>query len=83
MSLELVAFFLTVFYPIVNRVLYMGFSNPICIKLDGIGIKKLEKHDNYMDLLVNHKCRSFGKLVIHILLYVVLFFSFANLGLHF
>lgn len=80
---SLYAFFLTVFYPIVNRALYMGFSNSICIKLDGIGIKKLEKYDNYMDLLVNHKCRSFGKLIIHVLLYVVLFLSFANLGLHF
>ena len=65
---NLYAFFIVVFYPIINRVLYMSFSNSICILLDTYKVKRISN----MDTLVNHRSKSFIKIFIHILLYMVI-----------
>ena len=68
----LIAFFNTTFYILINRILYMGFSNSICLKLDRNRINKLKGKPNYMDLLVNHKNKSIAKIIINILIYIVI-----------
>lgn len=70
---NLIAFFNITFYIIINRVLYMGFSNVICLTVDKYKIKKIKrKNNNYIDKLVKHKSRSLTQVIIHILLYIIL-----------
>ena len=68
----LLAFFNLTFYILINRVTYMAFSNPICIELDKIKIKKIKKHKNYIDKLARHKSKSFLSLLIQILIYIII-----------
>lgn len=70
---NLFAFFNIVFYPIINRMLYMGFSNIICLKLDKIKINKIQKKENSTQILEKHKSRSLAKLIINILIYAITF----------
>ena len=69
---NLFAFFNIVLYPIVNRMLYMGFSNVICIKIDEINIKKIKKQENYIQKLEKHKNRSWIKIIINLVIYVIM-----------
>ena len=60
------------FYIVINRVLYMTFSNAICIELDKIKIKAIKKHnENYIDKLVTHKSKSIISLLVQILIYIL------------
>lgn len=69
----LLAFFNITFYIVINRVLYMAFSNPICIVLDKIKIKRIKKHNkNYIDKFVNHNAKSILTLLIQILIYIII-----------
>ena len=74
------AYFNTVFYPIINRAFYIGFSNTICIFIDKCMVKKLMLKSNYIDKLIKHKSKSFLKLFIHILLFIVVIIIFLHLG---
>ena len=68
----LLAFFNVTFYIIINRVLYMAFSNPICIALDNLKIKIIKrKKKNYIDIFVNHHAKSILTLLIQILIYIL------------
>lgn len=69
----LVSFFNTIFYITTNRVLYMAFSNVICIKLDNIKIEKLKQENNYMDKIVNHKNKNILYLILNIIISVPIF----------
>ena len=68
----LLAFFNITFYILINRVLYMTFSNPICIKLDNIKIKKIKKKKNYIDKLVRHKSKSIISLILQLVIYIII-----------
>ena len=57
----------TVLYLVINRVIYMSFSNPICIELDKCKSKKIKDTNK----LINHKCRNMMFLLIHILLSIM------------
>lgn len=54
-------------YITINRIIYMSFSNPICIEIDKCKSKKIKDTNK----LVNHKCRNILYLIIHILLSVI------------
>lgn len=54
-------------YIIINRIIYMSFSNPICIEIDKCKSKKIKDTNK----LVNHKCRNILYLIIHVLLSVI------------
>ena len=67
-SATLILIFLnTISYISLNRIIYMSFSNPICIGLDKCKSKKIKDTEK----LVNHKCRNMMYLLIHILLSVI------------
>ena len=67
-SATLILIFLnTISYISLNRIIYMSFSNPICIGLDKCKSKKIKDTNK----LVNHKCRNILCLIIHILLSVI------------
>lgn len=67
-STMLILIFLnTVFYVVINRVIFMSFSNPICIELDKCKAKKIKDTEK----LINHKCRNLMFLLIHILLSIL------------
>lgn len=57
----------TTFYVIINRVIYMSFSNPICIGIDKCKSKKIKNKDK----LIKHKCRNYVYLIIHILISII------------
>lgn len=57
----------TTFYVIINRVIYMSFSNPICIAIDKCKSKKIKNKDK----LIKHKCRNYMYLIIHILISII------------
>ena len=60
-------------YIVINRVLYMTFSNAICIELDKIKIKMIKKHNkNYINKLVEHKSKTLLTLLIQILFYIII-----------
>ena len=69
----LLSFFNTIGYITINRVLYMAFSNVICIKLDNMKIEKLKQEQNYMDKLTNHKSKNLLSLIINIIIAVPIF----------
>lgn len=66
-DIMLVIFLNATFYIIINRIIYMSFSNPICIGLDKCKSKKIKDTNK----LVNHKCRNITYLIIHILLSII------------
>lgn len=66
-EIMLVIFLNATFYIIVNRIIYMSFSDPICIEIDKCKSKKIKDTNK----LVNHKCRNLLYLIIHILLSVI------------
>lgn len=66
-EIMLVIFLNATFYIIINRIIYMSFSNSICIGLDKCKSKKIKDTNK----LVNHKCRNLLYLIIHILLSVI------------
>ena len=70
----LLAFFNITFYIIINRVLYMAFSNVICLKLDELKIKIIKKHNKkYIEKLVKHNSKSFISIIIQILILIGIF----------
>lgn len=66
-EIMLVIFLNATFYIIINRIIYMSFSDPICIEIDKCKSKKIKDTNK----LVNHKCRNILYLIIHILLSVI------------
>lgn len=69
----LIAFFNIIFYIVINRILYMGFSNAICLFIDKHKIMKIKrKNNNYIDKLIKHKSTSIIFILMHILLYAIL-----------
>lgn len=66
-EIMLVIFLNATFYIIINRIIYMSFSDPICIEIDKCKSKKIKDTNK----LVNHKCRNLLYLIIHILLSVI------------
>ena len=70
---SLIAFFNVVFYITINRILYMGFSNVICLAIDKKKINKIkEKNKNYIEKLVNHKSTGIAYILIQILIYAII-----------
>lgn len=69
----LLSFFNTIGYVTINRVLYMAFSNVICIKLDNMKIEKLKQKENYIDKLTNHKSKNIIALIINIIISIPFF----------
>ena len=69
----LISFFNTIFYITINRVLYMAFSNVICIKLDNKKIEKLKQNNNYIEKLANHKSKTILNLIINIVIAIPIF----------
>lgn len=68
----LFAYFIIVFYVLTNRIMYMTFSNYLCIKIDDIKIKKIKKHhQNYTKKLQKHKSSSIIYILINILIYII------------
>ena len=68
----LLAFFNVTFYAVINRALYMAFSNSICIALDKIKIKRIKsKYEDPIPVLVNHNSKSILTLLIQILIYII------------
>ena len=63
----LLLFLNTISYLFINRILYMSFSNPICIGIDRCKIKKIKD----IKKLINHKCRNILYLLTHILLSII------------
>ena len=63
----LLRFLNTTFYIVINRIIYMSFSNPICIEIDKSKSKKIKDTNK----LVNHKCKNILYLIIHILLSII------------
>ena len=57
----------TLIYITINRIIFMSFSNPICIELDKCKSKKIKDTEK----LINHKCRNMMYLLIHILLSII------------
>ena len=71
----LLYFLNTIFYITINRVLYMSFSNVICIKLDKIKINRIKKKNkNYTEMLIKHNTKSIISLLIQILFYIIIAF---------
>ena len=70
---NLFAFFNIVFYPIINRMIYMGFSNIICLKLDEINMKKIQNQENYTQKLEKHKSTSIIKILINVIIYAAIY----------
>lgn len=72
--LSTLLFFLnTIFYITINRVLYMAFSNIICIKLDKIKINRIKKKNvNCKEQLTKHKSRSIIMLLIQTIIYAII-----------
>ena len=69
------------FYIVINRVLYMTFSNAICIELDKIKIKAIKKHnEKYIDKLVTHKSKSIISLLVQILIYILVAIFILKIG---
>ena len=67
-SISILLIFLnTTLYITINRILYMSFSNPICIEIDKCKSKKIKDTNK----LVNHKCKNLLYLTIHILLSII------------
>ena len=66
-EIMLVIFLNATFYIIINRIIYMSFSDPICIEIDKCKSKKIKDTNK----LVNHKCRNILYLIIHILLSII------------
>lgn len=66
-EIMLVIFINATFYIIINRIIYMSFSDPICIEIDKCKSKKIKDTNK----LVNHKCRNILYLIIHILLSII------------
>lgn len=67
-SATLILIFLnTTLYILINRIIYMSFSNLICIELDKCKAKKIKDTEK----LINHKCRNMIYLLIHILLSIL------------
>lgn len=66
-EIMLVIFINATFYIIINRIIYMSFSDPICIEIDKCKSKKIKDTNK----LVNHKCRNLLYLIIHILLSII------------
>ena len=62
----------TLFYIIINRVIYMSFSNPICIQIDKCKSKKIKDKEK----LIKHKCRNYLYLLIHILISITIILIF-------
>lgn len=70
---NLIAFINITFYIVINRTLYMGFSNVICLKLDKHKIKKIKnKNENYIEKLASHKSKSIVYIFVQILIYIIL-----------
>ncbi len=63
----IITFLNTIFYITINRVIYMSFSNPICIEIDKCKAKKIKNTEK----LVNHKCRNCIYLLIHLLITLI------------
>ena len=72
----LLAFFNATFYIFINRVLYMSFSNVICIKLDNIKIKIKKLNKNYIEKLVRHKSKSILSLILQIIIIIEIIMIF-------
>lgn len=69
----LLYFLNTTTYILINRILYMSFSNVICIKLDNAKIKKIKKQNkNYIEILSKHKSKSIISLLIQIFFYIII-----------
>lgn len=68
----ILAFFNTIFYIVLNRLIYMAFSNPLCIALDNLKIKGIKRrHEDYLPKLVKHHSKSMLTLLIQILIYIL------------
>ncbi len=77
----LLAFFNTTFYILINRLLYMTFSNPICIKLDNIKIKRIiKKNKDYIPKLISHNAKSILTLLIQITIYIIIGIFILKMG---
>lgn len=66
----LLAFFNAIFYIFINRIIYMSFSNPLCIKLDELKIKTKKPNKNYIEKLVRHKSKSILSLILQIIILI-------------
>lgn len=77
----LLAFFNITFYIIINRILYMALSNPICLALDKMKIKIIkQRNKNYIDKFVNHNAKSILTLLIQILIYIIITVFILKIG---
>ena len=69
----LLAFFNITFYVLINRILYMTFSNAICLKLDQIKIKGIKsKNKDYIPKLVIHHAKSILTLLLQIIICIII-----------
>lgn len=73
--LPLIMFSLIFTFLFFKRLLYSMFANDLCLKLDSIRIKKL-KSLNKSEKICNHSDKSFIKIFIHIMLYILIFTLF-------
>ena len=68
----LLAYINATFYIALNRLIYMAFSNPLCIALDNLKIKGIKRrHEDYLPKLVKHHSKSMLTLLIQILIYIL------------
>lgn len=59
----------------------MAFSNPICLVLDKMKIKRIKQHNkNYIDKFVNHNAKSILTLLIQILIYIIIGIFILKIG---
>ena len=68
----IIIFLNTLFYIIINRVIYMSFTNPICIQIDKCKSKKIKDKEK----LIKHKCKNYLYLLIHILISIIIVLIF-------
>ena len=70
---DLFAFINIVIYITINRILYMSFSNVICLKLDELKIKIAKKHnEKYIEKLVKHNSKSFISIIAQIIIIIAI-----------
>ena len=68
----LLAYINATFYIVLNRLIYMAFSNPLCIALDNLKIKRIKRrNEDYVPKLVKHNTKSILTLLIQILIYIL------------
>lgn len=74
--MNLASFLLSFTFIFIMRVLYVVFSNTICLKLDSIKIKRIKKKNKYYEeILKKHENISVFKLILNIMFYIILFLT--------